>query len=329
MKTIWMMLLLAAGAFAAEPTRGLQLVLLHCWGPAGVRTMNAVLAAYAPSDIEIASAPYLDHSCTMWGLASNATSTQKEAVRFGNLVSTIRTLRAQSARNVRVTVHVGCIHETKPGKNNEGCTSTLSWRMTRIWLEVFAPFLGDPRVKFSISPSLEDYYSDSEYRTAVDQALSALDRRGVYNLFKAGRLEIRRSGGAGVDSYRAYVGTAEAFTADVKHEAHGSAPQSGFGIWSNDGRLVYYDSRENHSQHQESLLKSGRLSLAQFQANDKYQTGKLIWRPAFNLYNKSAATSGGKQIIVYSKPAMRTDTAAGKFDADEASGLIRFLRNQN
>jgi hypothetical protein len=318
-KTLSVFVFLAL-AVQAAPTKGLQLVLLQCWRDASVDRLLSVLSRpNAPAEIEISSSPFLDTACYLRGESEGRQlpAAERRQARFHNLLRVINGIPAP--RKVRVTIHVGALHESGPG-------SSLDEWMAIVWTHVIAPYEADGRVSFHISPSLEDTYTHDEFKTALNRLMARLDANRVRTLVASSRFAFRRSP-IKLDSahtnlkYTSHRAFSPAVSIPVTYEFHGTSPRSNYIGWSNDGYLVYYAQNENHSSHGESILDDHpKISLATF--NSRRMNGaKLLWRPAFNLFEKRV--SNGR--VSYYRNGKRTDTAAGKVDAVELDGLVRFL----
>ena len=299
----------------AQNKKGVQAVLLQCWSPASLNRFIAVVQQAPAQTIEIGVAPY-NPNCALYAGTTD---------RYQNLRTVIGALRSHG--KLRITLHIGDIHETKPTQ------TALGSRMLDSWNLLIGRYVGDGQVSFHISPSLEDSYDKTEYKTALDKLVERLDVNSIRSLVAQGRFSFRRSSMNSVDLtlkthsiFRNAPGGAVAVP--VINEYHKATAPVNPGVWSNDGCMVYYSEAEHHTHHDDAnddiLDTNPQTSLAAFK-RAAWSDYKLLWRPAYNVWERKVES--GRIRFYRRSGVVRSDTAAGKFDATEAAGLAVFLAN--
>jgi len=307
-------LVLPVTAFAA-PTKGLQAVLLQCLAPESVKNMAAAVSASKIKQIEIASAPYLDSVC------------KPKGGRFDNLNTLVGLLLDAKLTEVRVTLHLGGLHDKGPD-------GQLGKRASEAWKSLKT----DSKLKVHFSPSLEDDLDKDEFKKSV----AAIAEGIGYDALRAqssGKIVIRRSvnpGNRNVDlKYLRATLFADrkkypkgSVNLDVRYESHAANPETGYAIWSNDGYLVYADESEHHTKHPDALLnRDPQRSITAFRA--KKATTVLLWRPGYNLADRAPDPNDPKRVLISRLPSGRTDPggASAKFGtALEGAAAIGFLK---
>jgi hypothetical protein len=104
------------------------------------------------------------------------------------------------------------------------------------------------------------------------------------------------------------------------YKVHGVKPQSGYKAWSNDGPLVRYNANEE-CPNCDSLGPA--QSLRQFEAAKFSSTYRLLWRPAYNFFDRDPHKTPGK--VTYIKSSPTKDGINSGIDPTERDCLVAFL----
>lgn len=247
----------AMGGRASQAPKGLQLILVSNWHP---RSVDRLLAAFkdahgrytrGPSRIEISFAPYIYPAALP---------------RYQNAQKIID---AFTASGKSVTANVFLTFHT-PQRDSAADIERNARDFNNTFLR---PNSANQRLTICVSPSLEDYGTDSEFRQWVDRVANQLDA----NL--RGRVYLRRSG---IRSQR--ISPDRRFRG-VQSEYHGAVTTSGT-HYSNDGNFVYYTAG-NEDRNSVSSSGEPRYSLNDFLSRTAGNTNTvLLHRPAYNVARK-------------------------------------------
>ena len=288
----------ASRAGAASYEKGLQLVLLQCFGNASRNALIAAIRDSGTKQVEIGSAPWVLDSCT----ALNNDP-------LGNLIAVIGGL---DGIDVRVTIYLDSM------LHNKAASSQLADRATTVYTSLMKTNAGNARVSFRLGGSLEDEYNDTALKSALTRIASGLTTP-QYNTLKS-QIAFRRSpnGGFGNSSYTQH--RAWGINVPLRHESHGAMPRSGYPAWSNDGVFVAWPDNNTETC---TNCNGSPLTLSNFMDVGGISV-KMLWRPAYNLARVEVKGSTTNYVT---KDAKRQDLdSAPKFGPIEAAVVKQFLK---
>ncbi|MBK7705872.1 MAG: hypothetical protein IPJ30_08850 [Acidobacteria bacterium] len=281
--------ILALGA----PTKGVQAVLLHRWGPTSTSNLVQVLRNTADPEVEVSFAP---------NVAASAADPYK------NMRNIIDGLLGQ--KRVYAVVYLN-FHATGSSVNG---------------LDKFRAFFGayKDKAQIVVSPSLEDFATVSEINVAARNIALNLGGGSI------GKLILRRSPDpTNLDQLRpsrtvSINGSSYSFKS-VELEKHGVIGNaSGANVYSNDGVFVYdpemllFGATRELASMFSSVNTSTKYSLSTFRSRASGIRTSL-WRPAYNMYRDCDGRYMARTSRTFS------DCNGKAFDVEEAKVLRRFF----
>lgn len=338
---------------------GLQLVVLGNWSNASVTNLaNTLVEPGSPAAIEIS------FTTLFRGLGAGGGDLNIAQTSYRNIRILLQKLQA-AGKTVTITVNFGFheaqdVTDAQSGAYKAALRSQI--RSFQGFLNTTARFNGVKtairdlkNVKFVVSPSLEDEYTNTEFERAVVFIARGLGNDLTRVTFRRNSTDAAQLAATLTRQTVNLGGTLGNRTLKVSREYHGPLANVGdFEVYSNDGQFVFSNvdlagakSKERNSIQDEKAdsgqnaaggpFGNTKPTMTQFLnevdttfANSTKQRTVLFWRPAYNLYPTIPSTNGADFSYEMNKANAplngRTDGAgkAAKFNALEQQ-LVRAL----
>jgi hypothetical protein len=298
----------------AESMKGFQLVLFTLWSKTGADTFCAAVSGY-PHGLEVGMAP--------WQYYPPDPSYASNPLQSDN-VTALLNLAGSPLR--RLTVHLS-FHD-----HVNVSVATLKSRMMDVYNYLILPLSG--KVVVSVSPQLEDEWSDAHYYEVLKALVSVIPWEKNPPHFQFRRSFTRKTGhGTGPvtaeytkEKFKKTItisrGSHPAPTVRLVTEAHGTlTDHESADVYSNDGDLVWCsDPGFPYVEGMSSTPGPPVLPVSDVSAFHP-KGNVLLWRPAYNLYRPRLikATVQGKTIAnfaLYDQPKTIPDVDQMVTDAN-------------
>jgi hypothetical protein len=302
---------------AAQEVKGVQIPLLQCWGSGGRAALKQILNRQ--QRVAISSAPYMLS-------AEGAEFCKVQNDRLANIKDIVNGFTMPEAH---VILFVGNLHA-------KSVESHLKTRFALLWAGLIKPNRLRMNLYWHVGASLEDELSSTQVESALGvmaSGIPAAEARDFKTLVDGGRFTFHRSpvrtGNANYTSATVSVNGAS-ITVPVTHEKHGRTPDNSlnregkarYQFWSNDGPFVYYN-RTSGGEVRRELCACGfaandasgaPLTLSAFNSTQLEGRFRLLWRPAYNLFDVDDSVRSGTVTRTFTKTKeVRVDGATNGF----------------